>query len=386
VLDIGIVQENNLADADFRAFRVLNRELLLTSGAVLRPSSETYTISMAFRPPQPRQRPYSALAELRVQNEATSEIRVLPFQLRAQSTQCPQVGAGSNGNQGCPETILRLQILPQKAVFAPGDDIRIQIQLVGVSNLSPSLERFMRQLRLTLDVQNITLLSFSDRLSSGTAVAGDTTVRVVSFASSVGSASSSSLLSNTDGKIRLDLVRSSNMLQNIVLGELTGKAVIGLRGLGATPEESVTAARISIANVQWLSDTREALDSGQVIIWGGERGVPISLQRVEVTVNTCQTTQGSLFLTATLPMNIKSLAPNPVQDETTITFTLQERGWTEMELINGFGQSVKKILQSEMLPGEYTVRCSVTDLPSGSYFLLLRTPFETAQQRMGVIR
>ncbi len=387
ILDISIVQENNLADADFRAFRVLNRESLLTSGAIVRPSSETYTISLAFRPPQPRQRPYSALAELRVQNEATSEIRVLPFQLRAQATQCPQIGAGSIGNQGCPETVLRLQILPQKTVYAPGDDIRLQIQLVGVSNLPSNLERFMRQLRLTLDVQNITLLSFSDRLSSGTAVAGDTSVRVVSFASLVGSASSSSsLLSNTDGKIRLDVVRSPNMLQNIVLGELTGKAVIGLRGLGATPEESVTSARISIANVQWLSDTREALDSGQVVVWGGERGVPIALQRVEVTVNTCQTTQGSLLLTATLPLNIKSLAPNPVQDETTITFTLQERGWTEMELINGFGQSVKKILGSEMLPGEYTVRCSVTDLPSGSYFLLLRTPFETVQQRMEVIR
>lgn len=388
ILDVGIVQENNLTDADFRAFRVLNRESLLTSGAVLRPSSETYTISMAFRPPQPRQRPYSALAELRLQNEATGEIRLLPFQLRAQSAQCPQIGAGSNGNQGCPETILHLQILPQKAVFAPGDDIRIQIQLVRVSNLPPNLERFMRQLRLTLDVQNITLLSFSDRLSLGTAVAGDTSVRVVSFVSAVGSASSSSssLLSNTDGKIRLDLLRPSNALQNVVLGELTGRAVIGLRGLGATPEESVTSARISIANVQWLSDTREVLDSGQVIIWGGERGVPITLQRVEVTVNTCQTTQGSLLLTASLPVNIKSLAPNPVQEETTITFTLQERGWTEMELINGFGQSVKKILQSEMLPGEYSVRCSVTDLPSGSYFLLLRTPFETVQQRMGVIR
>lgn len=387
ILDVGIVQENNLADADFRAFRVLNRETLLNSGAVIRPSAESYTISLAFRPPQPRQRPYSALAELRVQNEATGEIRVLPFQLRAQSSQCPQIGAASIGNQGCPETILLLQILPQKTVFAPGDDIRLQIHLVGASNLPPNLERFMRQLRLTLDVQNITLLSFSNRLSAGTAVAGDTSVRVVSFASAVGSASpSSSLLSNTDGKIRLDLLRPSNALQNVVLGELTGKAVIGLRGLGATAEESVTSARISIANVQWLSDTREALDSGQVIVWGGERGVPISLQRVEVTVNTCQTTQGSLLLTATLPVNIKSLAPNPVQDETTITFTLQERGWTEMELINGFGQAIKKIFAAEMLPGEYTVRCSVSDLPSGSYFLLLRTPFETVQQRMGVIR
>lgn len=386
ILDVGIVQEDDLANSDFRAFRILNRESLLSSGAVLRPSQESYTIAAAFRPPQPRSRPYSAIAELRVQNVATGEVLILPFQLLARAAQCPQIGTGSIGNQGCPETMLRLQILPSKAVFAPGDEIRLQIQLVQIANFSPNLDRFMRQLRLTLDVQNITLLSFPDRLSAGSAVPGDTSVRMVSFAAASLPAASSVSLDNTDGKIRLDLLRPTNALQNVVLGELTGKAVVGLRGLGASPEESVTAASITIANAQWLSDTREALDSGQVIMWGDVRGVPITLQRVSVTVNTCQTTQGSLLLTATLPLNIKSLAPNPVQDETTITFTLQERGWTEMELINGFGQSVKKFFSSEMLPGEYTVRCSVTDLPSGSYFLLLRTPFETVQQRMGVIR
>jgi hypothetical protein len=386
ILDVGIVQEDNLANSDFRAFRILNRESLLSSGSILRPSQETYTIAASFRPPQPRSRPYSALAELRMQNMATNEVLILPFQLLARAAQCPQIGAGSIGNQGCPVTMLRLQILPNKAVFAPGDDIRLQIQLVQIANFSPNLDRFMRQLRLTLDVQNITLLSFPDRLSAGSAVPGDTSVRMVSFAAASSGAASSISLDNTDGKIRLDLLRPSNALQNVVLGELTGKAVVGLRGLGASPEESVTAASITIANAQWLSDTREALDSGQVIIWGDVRGVPITLQRASVTVNTCQTTPGSLLLTATYPVNIKPLAPNPTQDETTITFSIRERGWTELELTNGFGQVVKKILQSEMLPGEYTVRCSVTELPSGPYFLFLRTPFESAQRRMEVVR
>lgn len=393
ILDVSIVQDSDSANnpasnptsSDSRAFRILNRDLLLSTGSILLPSPESYTISAAFRPPELRSRTYSAIAELRVQNTSSGETVIVPFQLRGQSAQCPQTGT-SIGNQGCPETVLRLQVMSGKTVFAPGDDIRLQIQLVQISNLTPNLDRFLRQLRLTLDVQNITLLSFANRLSAGTAVTGDTSVRVVSYTAASGIPFSPSALSNTDGKIRLDLVRPANAMQNIVLGELTGKAVIGLRGLGASPDESITAATISIANVQWLSDTRETLDSGQVITWGDARGLPITLQHVSVTVNTCQTTQGSLVLTATLPVNIKPLAPNPVQDETTITFSVQEQGWTELELVNGFGQSVKKILQSEMLPGEYSVRFSVTELPSGSYFLLLRTPFETAQRRMEIVR
>lgn len=385
ILDVSIVQEGDAASNDSRAFRILNRDLLLSTGSILLPSPESYTIAAAFRPPELRTRPYSAIAELRVQNTSSGETVIVPFQLRGQSAPCPQTGT-SIGNQGCPEAVLRLQVSPNKAVFAPGDEVRLQIQLVQLSNLTPNLDRFLRQLRLTLDVQDITLLSFANRLSSGTAVAGDTSVRVVSYTAASGIPFSPSKLSNTDGKIRLDLVRPANAVQNVVLGELTGKAVIGLRGLGASPEESITAATISIANVQWLSDTRETLDSGQVITWGDARGLPITLQRVSVTVNTCQTTQGSLVLTATLPVSIKPLAPNPVQDETTITFSLQEQGWTELELINGFGQSVKKILQSAMLPGEYSVRFSVTEFPSGSYFLLLRTPFESAQRRMEIVR
>ncbi len=385
ILDVSIVQDGDAASSDSRAFRILNRDLLLGTGSILLPSPESYTIAVAFRPPELRSRPYSAIAELRVQNTSSGETVIIPFQLRGQSAQCPQTGA-SIGNQGCPEAVVRLQVLPNKAVFAPGDEIRLQIQLVQITNLTPNLDRFLSQLRLTLDVQNITLLSFANRLSAGTAVTGDTSVRVVSYTAASGIPFSPSALSNTDGKIRLDLVRPANAIQNVVLGELTGKAVIGLRGLGASPEESITAATISIADVQWLSDTRETLDSGQVITWGDARGLPVALQRVSVTVNTCQTTQGSLVLTATLPVNIKPLAPNPVQDETTITFSLQEQGWTELELVNGFGQSVKKILQSEMLPGEYSVRFSVTELPSGSYFLLLRTPFETAQRRMEIVR
>ena len=385
VVDVGIVQENTSPSADFRAFRILNRDALVGSASILRPLAETYTISAAFKPPMARSRPYTALAELKVQNTLTNEILTLPFQLTARAVSCPTASSVSAGNQGCPEVLLRVQVLPRKSVYFPGDDVRLQVQLVQAFNTSPTTDRFFRQLRLTLDVESMSLLSFGERLSAGTAASGANSVRAVQYLTA--QAENPALAANPDGKIRLNVVRPPNALQNVVLAELSGKAVIGLRGLGAPTGDSTESAIIRVSDVQWLSDNGDSLDAGQIITWGETRGAALAAERDSVTVNTCQTApQGSLFLTSTFPVEIKPLAPNPVQSETTIAFSLQERAWTELDIVNVYGQTVKKILQAEMSPGEYSRRCSVLDLPTGSYFLVLRTPFETKQRRMEVVR
>ena len=384
VLDIGIVQENDAPNSDFQAFSILNRDVYRASGRLLRPFSETYPIAVSFRPTLPRLRPFTAIAELRVQNNETNEIVVLPFQLMATVTSCTSLSAAITGNQGCPETVLKISVSPNKQLYAPGDEIRLQVQLLQTLNFQPNIDRFARRLRLVFDVQNISLMWLQERLTQGSAADPASGVRVIPYSTAQTSSNLSEV--NPNGKIVFDVARPSNSATNLILAEITGKATIGLQGITTKAEESSTAAIIRLSHLEWLSDSSDALDNGQILVWGDERSFPVNRQQQQVTVNTCQTTNSSLFLTATFPVNIQPLAPNPVFDETTMTFSLQEQGWVDILLYNAYGQMVKKIVQSEMMPGEYSLRISVADLPSGAYFIELRTPYSRARQKMEVIR
>lgn len=382
---ITILQDSSTHTNDAPNFRLVNNRFYSFDGAILKPLAESYPIALAFRPPRVRSAPYLAIAEVRLQNVTTNEIFVAPFLLRAVTTNCPQVSlSGTFENTACPETLVSFHLSPSKSVYAPGDDIRLQIRLNNVLNSFPAVERFFRRLSLTIDVENMSLLSLQERLTIGTGGDGANSVRVVPY--STVESLQSSLPVNPNGKIRFLVERPQN-LRTGVLAEIQGKAVIGLKGLGQNVEQSLESVVMRIADVQWLGENNAVLDSGQILLWHETQSAPLSGHTVTATVNTCQiTTNGSLFIAKTFPLQIQAISPNPVSEEAMIAFTLQEQTQTELSIVNIYGQTVKTIIQGVMFPGVYSRIIPASDLPSGTYFLHLKTPTESTQLKMEVLR
>lgn len=389
VSTITILQDIASQTTDASSFRVVNNRFYSFDGAILKPLAESYPVSFAFRPPRVRSTPYLAIAEIRLQNVTTNEIFVAPFLLRALATNCPQVSSGQvSQNSGCPETLISLQLHPSKAVYAPGDEVRLQVRLNNILNSSSALERFFRRLSLTIDVENMSLLSLQERLTMGNVAdvvgGGANNLRIVPY--STLESLQSSLPINPNGKIRMIVERPQNFLSG-VLAEIQGKAVIGLKGLGQNAEQSLESVLMRISDVQWLGENDVVPDSGQVLLWHETQSTSISQRVLSATVNTCQiSTNGSLFIVKTFPLQIQTISPNPVRDEAIITYSLQEQAQTELSVVNIYGQTVKKIVQGEMLPGIYSGTISAIDLPSGTYFLHLKTPTESTQLKIEVLR
>lgn len=76
------------------------------------------------------------------------------------------------------------------------------------------------------------------------------------------------------------------------------------------------------------------------------------------------------------PTALLSCYPNPASSSTSINYTLNEVGKTEMFLIDEQGKIALNLFNSTSVPGNYILNAKLTDLRSGSYFLVMKTPSE----------
>lgn len=65
--------------------------------------------------------------------------------------------------------------------------------------------------------------------------------------------------------------------------------------------------------------------------------------------------------------------PNPFNPETTIGFTLPFSSDVELKVINILGEEIKTLLKEHFLPGNYEINFNAEELPSGTYFVILKT-------------
>lgn len=82
------------------------------------------------------------------------------------------------------------------------------------------------------------------------------------------------------------------------------------------------------------------------------------------------------------PVDYKSLVvnyPNPFNPSTTITYFLPTATKVNLDIVNLRGQLVSRLVESEQMPGEYSLVWSANDLPSGVYFSVLTTLTEMGQ-------
>lgn len=79
--------------------------------------------------------------------------------------------------------------------------------------------------------------------------------------------------------------------------------------------------------------------------------------------------------------------PNPADNYTTIEYILSERGETSMYLMDVQGKIVTILYKlPSVIPGHYSFDADIEYVPSGSYFLILKTPSEMFSKRFLIER
>jgi hypothetical protein len=86
-------------------------------------------------------------------------------------------------------------------------------------------------------------------------------------------------------------------------------------------------------------------------------------------------------------LKLSSPVPNPVSTTAMLSFAAEERSRATVFLFNEIGQKVAMLHRSVLRAGEqHTIQINVGSLPSGTYFLRLRSNDETRVRQMTVIR
>jgi hypothetical protein len=89
-------------------------------------------------------------------------------------------------------------------------------------------------------------------------------------------------------------------------------------------------------------------------------------------------------LTKSVKETAMMMFPNPVKTIATIEANLTERGNTRIYLVDLSGKEVQFFYDTDAVPGKLSIAVSMSDVPNGSYFLIMRTPNELFTQRVVV--
>ncbi len=76
--------------------------------------------------------------------------------------------------------------------------------------------------------------------------------------------------------------------------------------------------------------------------------------------------------------------PNPAINSTKINFEIIETGLTKLYVIDMLGNTVKEIINEPLLKGKYEKEIDLSDLPSGIYSYVLKTPTKRLTRTMNV--
>ncbi len=79
--------------------------------------------------------------------------------------------------------------------------------------------------------------------------------------------------------------------------------------------------------------------------------------------------------------------PNPAVNVSTIEYQLSERGLTSVYLVDAQGKTLASLYQTDnAMPGHFSFDADMQLIPSGSYFLILKTPNEIFSKRFMIER
>jgi hypothetical protein len=95
---------------------------------------------------------------------------------------------------------------------------------------------------------------------------------------------------------------------------------------------------------------------------------------------------GDRLFDATGQLTLEPNHPNPFNAMTVITYEVIERGPTEVFVLDVLGRRVATLRTGMIEPGRYQVAFDATELSSGLYISVLRTPTQLRMQTMKLIK
>ncbi len=81
-------------------------------------------------------------------------------------------------------------------------------------------------------------------------------------------------------------------------------------------------------------------------------------------------------------LNLSQNKPNPFENETSIDFEILEEGIYSLIILDETGKTIKTIFEQKLAPAKYSFNINCYDLPSGSFFYMLKTPSQMVLKRM----
>ena len=86
-----------------------------------------------------------------------------------------------------------------------------------------------------------------------------------------------------------------------------------------------------------------------------------------------------------LPVPV-AIAPNPTNTEATIFYDLPEDTRVMITLVNMQGEHIKVLANETQMAGQHNVRVNASDMPTGTYFVVVRTDKHVITEQMSVFR
>lgn len=78
--------------------------------------------------------------------------------------------------------------------------------------------------------------------------------------------------------------------------------------------------------------------------------------------------------------------PNPANDDFELNYSTIEKGNTNISLYNILGEKLMELVNNEVPTGEHRTKCNLTNVPSGTYMLIMTTETERRSVRFEVIK
>ncbi len=171
------------------------------------------------------------------------------------------------------------------------------------------------------------------------------------------------LLGNGGKTVELRNIPRQNSMKTGTLAELPASVLLG----------NATSTAIEFLSFEWNDpqdqqrSIQSVLDSSVAMVVCTAGGTPRLIERRQ-------------------PAQLQALAPNPASDKLTVTYSLLEDGSTALYLVDVLGNRVRTFFAGKQTWGEFSQTLDVTGLADGVYMLILQTPSQILQQRIGILK
>jgi hypothetical protein len=117
-----------------------------------------------------------------------------------------------------------------------------------------------------------------------------------------------------------------------------------------------------------------------------ERPVFVRLDNT-TTFRTILCEEGGTRLFSYAPkLRLAGVFPNPAKDALTLVYGVKDDDEITLSMVDVLGKTAKTIIAGNQLAGEYALSVRLDDVPSGAYFLVLRTRTAVLTERVEVVR